>query len=88
MLTNDLSGGRYMIFKTSDDVLMGHVLAISDTYVRFHPWSFLEGCLDLEQERLLKLEDIKAFHAFTSVVGMDAYCAKHYWGKEISNDTK
>ena len=30
MLTNDLSCGHYMIFKTSDDVLMGEVLAISD----------------------------------------------------------
>ena len=88
MLPNDLSGGRYMIFKTSDNVLMGEVLAIYDTYVRFHPWSFLEGCLDLEQERVLQLADIKAFHAFTSVVDMDLYCAKHYWDKEISNDTK
>ena len=88
MTPNDLSGGRYMIFKTSDNVLMGHVLAISDTYVRFHPWSFLEGCLNLEQETVLQLADIKAFHAFTSVVDMDLYCAKHYWDKEISNDTK
>ena len=88
MLTNDFRGGRYMIFKTSGDVLMGHVLAISDTYVRFHPWSFLEGCLDLEQERVLQLADIKAFHAFKDVVDMDHYCATHYWNKEISNDTK
>ena len=88
MLTNDLIGGSYMIFKTSDDVLMGEVLAISDKHVCFHPWSFLEGGLDLEQKMLLKLEDIKAFHAFTNVVDMDLYCAKHYWDKEISNDTK
>lgn len=88
MPPNDLSGGRYMIFKTSDNVLMGEVLAISDKHVRFHPWTFLEGCLDLDQERVLKLADIKAFHAFTNVVDMDLYCAKHYWNKEISNDTK
>jgi len=86
MLTNDFRGGRYMIFKKSDDVLMGEVLAISDTYVRFHPWSFLEGGFDLEHERVLPLADIKEFHAFSTVEDMDRYCAKHYWNKETLND--
>ena len=44
--------------------------------------------LERDKRDLLKLEDIKAFHAFTSVVDMDLYCAKHYWNKENSNDTK
>lgn len=88
MLPNDLSGGRYMIFKTSDDALMGEVLAISDMGVRFCPWNFLEGGLDLDQERFLPLVDIKGFHVFSTVGDMDRYCAKHYFNKETFNDAK
>lgn len=86
MQASDLSGGRYMIFVTKDDVCMGKVLAVSTTGVRFHPWNFLHGGLDLDQALVLLLADIKKVHVFDDIGDMDLYHAKTYWNKETLND--
>jgi hypothetical protein len=84
----DSSDGIYMIFEAKDDVFMGKVLSISDIGVCFHPWNFLHGGLDLDQERILLFVDINKSHTFDDIHDMDSYHAKHYWNKETLNDTK